>query len=259
MRFTHEAQVMPSIGSWISVGRAAGVGSVVILLGSIAAGWPARRRSARPHWRHAADRDRRAHARRAARPVRRRGHGTRCGRGRLGRRPRTAIAGRRPPAPRARRTGRTTARRPTSWPPPEPVLQAILDGEPVDDRGHPDRPGRPPPLRPGRARGRARIGWGETASYGAIARRIGAPRASRAVGGALGRNPISLVIPCHRVIAADGTIGGYGGDGWLDRDRPARPQGGAAAARGRDGRATRPTRLPHGPAVAGRDRTPGSL
>jgi methylated-DNA-[protein]-cysteine S-methyltransferase len=60
----------------------------------------------------------------------------------------------------------------------------------------------------------ARIGWGETASYGDIARRIGAPRAARAVGGALGRNPISLLIPCHRVIAADGTIGGYGGDAW---------------------------------------------
>ena len=63
------------------------------------------------------------------------------------------------------------------------------------------------------------IGWGETTSYGAIARLVGTPRASRAVGGALGRNPISLVIPCHRVIAADGTIGGYGGDGWIDRDR----------------------------------------
>ena len=49
------------------------------------------------------------------------------------------------------------------------------------------------------------IGWGETASYGEIARRIGAPRAARAVGGALGRNPITLLIPCHRVIAADGT------------------------------------------------------
>ena len=60
----------------------------------------------------------------------------------------------------------------------------------------------------------AAIGWGETASYGDIARRIGAPRAARAVGGALGRNPIGLLIPCHRVIAADGTIGGYGGDAW---------------------------------------------
>jgi O-6-methylguanine DNA methyltransferase len=58
------------------------------------------------------------------------------------------------------------------------------------------------------------IPWGETASYGDIARRIGAPRAARAVGGALGRNPIGLLIPCHRVIAADGTIGGYGGDAW---------------------------------------------
>jgi O-6-methylguanine DNA methyltransferase len=60
----------------------------------------------------------------------------------------------------------------------------------------------------------AAVSWGETASYGDIARRIGAPRAARAVGGALGRNPIGLLIPCHRVIAADGTIGGYGGDAW---------------------------------------------
>jgi methylated-DNA-[protein]-cysteine S-methyltransferase len=62
------------------------------------------------------------------------------------------------------------------------------------------------------------IGWGETASYGDIARRIGAPRAARAVGGALGRNPISLLVPCHRVIAADGTIGGYVGDAWGSRE-----------------------------------------
>jgi len=64
----------------------------------------------------------------------------------------------------------------------------------------------------------AGVGWGRTASYGEIARRIGAPRAARAVGGALGRNPVALLIPCHRVIAADGTIGGYGGDGWGSRE-----------------------------------------
>jgi O-6-methylguanine DNA methyltransferase len=58
-----------------------------------------------------------------------------------------------------------------------------------------------------------RIGWGETASYGEIARMVGSPRAARAVGGALGRNPVTLLIPCHRIIAADGTIGGYGGFG----------------------------------------------
>jgi methylated-DNA-[protein]-cysteine S-methyltransferase len=69
----------------------------------------------------------------------------------------------------------------------------------------------------------ATIPWGATASYGEVARRVGAPRAARAVGGAVGRNPISLLVPCHRVIAADGTIGGYGSDGWGSReDRLAR-------------------------------------
>jgi O-6-methylguanine DNA methyltransferase len=64
----------------------------------------------------------------------------------------------------------------------------------------------------------AAIPFGSTASYGDIARRVGAPRAARAVGGAVGRNPIGLLIPCHRVIAADGTIGGYGGDAWGSRE-----------------------------------------
>ena len=64
----------------------------------------------------------------------------------------------------------------------------------------------------------AAIPFGATASYGEIARRVGAPRAARAVGGAVGRNPIGLLIPCHRVIAADGTIGGYGGDAWGSRE-----------------------------------------
>src|SRR5262249_13321455 len=54
---------------------------------------------------------------------------------------------------------------------------------------------------------------GATASYGQIARMIGKPGAARAVGGAVGRCPVGLVIPCHRVIAGDGTLGGYGG-GW---------------------------------------------
>jgi methylated-DNA-[protein]-cysteine S-methyltransferase len=63
----------------------------------------------------------------------------------------------------------------------------------------------------------AAVPWGRTASYGEIARRVGSPRASRAVGGALGRNPIVFMIPCHRVIAADGTLGGWGGDRWGDQ------------------------------------------
>lgn len=56
-----------------------------------------------------------------------------------------------------------------------------------------------------------RIPFGDTWSYGALARAIGKPAASRAVGLANGRNPIAIVIPCHRVIGADGSLTGYGG------------------------------------------------
>lgn len=55
------------------------------------------------------------------------------------------------------------------------------------------------------------IPYGETISYGELARRIGNPKASRAVGLANGRNPISIVVPCHRVIGANGALTGYGG------------------------------------------------
>jgi len=60
---------------------------------------------------------------------------------------------------------------------------------------------------------------GEVRSYGEIARAIGRTGAARAVGGAVGRNPIGFVIPCHRVIAGDGTLGGYGGGWWGEADR----------------------------------------
>ncbi|GAC1501327.1 MAG: methylated-DNA--[protein]-cysteine S-methyltransferase [Steroidobacteraceae bacterium] len=62
-----------------------------------------------------------------------------------------------------------------------------------------------------------KIPYGETWSYGQLARRIGNPGASRAVGLANGRNPISILAPCHRVIGADGSLTGYGGG--LDRKR----------------------------------------
>lgn len=61
------------------------------------------------------------------------------------------------------------------------------------------------------------IPYGRTASYGEIARRIGSPTSSRAVGLANGRNPISIIVPCHRVIGASGKLVGYGGG--LDRKR----------------------------------------
>lgn len=56
-----------------------------------------------------------------------------------------------------------------------------------------------------------RIPIGSTISYGELAIRVRRPSAARAVGAANGSNPISVIIPCHRVIAADGTLGGYGG------------------------------------------------
>lgn len=56
-----------------------------------------------------------------------------------------------------------------------------------------------------------RIPYGETISYGELARRIGQPAAVRAVGAANGRNPLPIVLPCHRVIGADGSLTGFGG------------------------------------------------
>jgi methylated-DNA-[protein]-cysteine S-methyltransferase len=61
------------------------------------------------------------------------------------------------------------------------------------------------------------IPYGETRSYGQLAARLGSPGASRAVGLANGRNPLAIVVPCHRVIGADGTLTGYAGG--MDRKR----------------------------------------
>jgi len=57
----------------------------------------------------------------------------------------------------------------------------------------------------------ATIPFGETRSYGEIARQIGSPKAVRAVGGATGRNPIPIVVPCHRVIGSNGKLTGFAG------------------------------------------------
>jgi methylated-DNA-[protein]-cysteine S-methyltransferase len=61
------------------------------------------------------------------------------------------------------------------------------------------------------------IPYGETVSYGRVAASIGQPTAARAVGLANGRNPVAVIVPCHRVIGADGTLTGYGGG--LERKR----------------------------------------
>ncbi|HEU4921146.1 MAG TPA: methylated-DNA--[protein]-cysteine S-methyltransferase [Candidatus Limnocylindrales bacterium] len=62
------------------------------------------------------------------------------------------------------------------------------------------------------------VPWGEVTSYGGVARAVDRPGAARAVGGAVGRNPIALLVPCHRVIAGDGSLGGYGGDWYGSRE-----------------------------------------
>lgn len=80
---------------------------------------------------------------------------------------------------------------------------------PLDIRGTPFQ------LRVWRALGA--IPWGRVISYRELAARLGNPPAARAVGQALGANPIPIIIPCHRVIAADGSLGGFRGG--LDRKR----------------------------------------
>ena len=65
--------------------------------------------------------------------------------------------------------------------------------------------------------GLTRIPYGETWSYAQLAEKVGNARACRAVGLANGRNPVAVIVPCHRVIGADGTLTGYGGG--LDRKR----------------------------------------
>jgi methylated-DNA-[protein]-cysteine S-methyltransferase len=56
-----------------------------------------------------------------------------------------------------------------------------------------------------------RIPYGKTLTYAVLAARAGSPRAARAVGQAMARNPLALVVPCHRVVATGGSLGGYGG------------------------------------------------
>ena len=57
----------------------------------------------------------------------------------------------------------------------------------------------------------ARVPYGEVTTYGALAGRIGKPRAARAVGGALNKNPVPIILPCHRVVGASGSLVGYAG------------------------------------------------
>jgi methylated-DNA-[protein]-cysteine S-methyltransferase len=59
------------------------------------------------------------------------------------------------------------------------------------------------------------VGWGQTASYGELARRVGSAGAARAVGQALSRNPIAIIIPCHRILASGNRVGGFSAFGGI--------------------------------------------
>jgi len=64
-----------------------------------------------------------------------------------------------------------------------------------------------------------KIPFGETRTYKEIAVAIGKPKAARAVANACGKNPYPIIIPCHRVVRSDGTIGGFTGDGGIEKKR----------------------------------------
>ena len=61
----------------------------------------------------------------------------------------------------------------------------------------------------------ARVPYGQTATYGQLAAKVGRPRAARAIGMIMNRNPIPIVLPCHRIVGSNGSLVGYGGG--LDR------------------------------------------
>lgn len=128
-------------------------------------------------------------------------------------------------------TAATRARVVRRWPdaveaPPPPGVQraidrvlALLAGEPVDLGGIPlDLAAAPDFHR--RVYDVARtIPPGQTMTYGEIAKRLGVPHEAREVGQALGRNPIAIIVPCHRVLGADGKMGGFSANGGVTTKR----------------------------------------
>ena len=93
------------------------------------------------------------------------------------------------------------------------AIAALLDGEPQDLAALRVDDGRGSEFERSAWDAARTIGFGETRTYGEIAAMVGAPREAREVGKAMGRNPTPLVVPCHRVVAADGRLGGFSAPG----------------------------------------------
>ncbi len=91
---------------------------------------------------------------------------------------------------------------------------AYYEGQTVDFRADPPvNLGRISPFGRKVLRACRLIGFGETSTYSELAARVGSPKAARAVGGVMARNPIPLIIPCHRVLRADGSLAGFSASG----------------------------------------------
>lgn len=98
-------------------------------------------------------------------------------------------------------------------------MEALLRGETIDLSGIALDMDRVPPFHRRVYEATRTIAAGQTRTYGAIARKIGAAGAARAVGQALGRNPFAILVPCHRVIAASGKLGGFSAHGGIETKR----------------------------------------
>ena len=108
-------------------------------------------------------------------------------------------------------------------------ILALLSGEPVDLSDVPVDLGDAPEFHRKVYEVARTIPPGKTMTYGEIARRLGAPQESREVGQALGRNPIAIIVPCHRVLGADGKMGGFSATGGVATKRRILEIEGAAA------------------------------
>ena len=100
--------------------------------------------------------------------------------------------------------------------PLQEAVASYFEGERVDFRGSADLALALPEFTESVLRACRDIQVGRTLSYGALAARVGKPKAARAVGSALARNPVPLIVPCHRVLCNDGRTGGFSAPGGTD-------------------------------------------